>query len=77
MDLLASLNLHELPEQQTKINKQVSSALKANPDIRVSALWLVMVLSHHVPTLPTIEIFQKRILTKFILHFLSISIAWV
>jgi len=36
MDLLSSLNLHELPEQQSKINDKVSSALKANPEIRVS-----------------------------------------
>ena len=36
MDFLRSLNLHELPEQQTKINEKISSALEANPDIRVS-----------------------------------------
>jgi|AntRauTorckE5430_2_1112549.scaffolds.fasta_scaffold27929_2 hypothetical protein len=37
MDLLSSLNLHELPEQQTKINDKVSSALSTNSDIRVSS----------------------------------------
>lgn len=38
MDFLASFNLHELPEQQTKINEDVSEALKENPDIRVSSM---------------------------------------
>ena len=37
MDFLASFNLHELPEQQTKINEDAGEALKENPDIRVSS----------------------------------------
>ncbi len=35
MDLLSSLNLHILPEQQTRINDKISSALQANPNIRL------------------------------------------
>jgi hypothetical protein len=48
MDFLASLNLHELPEQQSKINDKVSSALKANPEIRVSSVLSPFhIISHH------------------------------
>lgn len=36
MDFLSNLNLHELPEQQTKINEKISFALEDNPDLRVS-----------------------------------------
>jgi len=35
MDLLASLNIHELPEQQTRINGAIDAALKKNPDLRL------------------------------------------
>lgn len=35
MDLLASLNVHELPEQQTRINGAIDAALKKNPDLRL------------------------------------------
>jgi len=35
MDLLSSLNFHILPEQQTRINNHISSALKENPKIRL------------------------------------------
>jgi hypothetical protein len=36
MDLLNSLNVQELPEQQTRITDAISAALEENPDIRVS-----------------------------------------
>lgn len=35
MDLLNSLDLDVLPEQQTRINKDISRALELNPDIRL------------------------------------------
>jgi len=35
MDLLQSLNLHELPEQQTKIDEKISAALNEKADIRL------------------------------------------
>lgn len=35
MDFLSHLNLFVLPEQQTRINKEISQALEVNPDIRL------------------------------------------
>ena len=35
MDLLSSLNLHVLPEQQTRINDKISKSLQENPNIRL------------------------------------------
>ncbi len=35
MDFLSTLNLHVLPEQQTRINNKISAALGSNPNIRL------------------------------------------